>query len=31
MRETVQSVDEGDLTDDRRERNLQENVLKRID
>jgi len=31
MRETVQSVDDGDLTDARRERILQENVLKLID
>jgi len=31
MRETVQSVDQDELSDDRRERILQENVLKLID
>jgi len=31
MRETVRSVDQDELSDDRRERILQENVLKLID
>ena len=31
MRETLQSVDQAELSDDRRERILQEKVLKRID